>query len=224
MEVTDGVYALPQTNDLGGRETTINPAAVETPKGLLLIDTGFQGLLDRIEANLADAGFDWDDVTGVLLTHHDGDHAGEVAGIVERTDAVVYAHPNCAPYVDGREAPFKSPDGQRYPPADVDVEIVDGVSFRTAAGPMDVVFTPGHTPGHLSLHFPEAGLLISGDAVTAADGHVQGPNEQFTPEWERALDSAERLAGLEFDRTLCYHGGLVEEGADRIGEVVDSLR
>lgn len=224
MKLTDGVYAFPQTIDRDGTETTIYPAAVETPTGLLLIDTGFEGLTDQIESNLAESGFDWEDVAGVVVTHQDGDHAGSLATVVERTDAVVYAHERCAPFVDGREEPIKSPDGQRYPSASVDVELVDGVRFRTVAGPMDVVFTPGHTPGHVSLHLPGQGLLLAADALTAAESRLQGPSEQYTLAMDEALESAARLADLEIDQTLCYHGGFVEEGAARISDLVATLR
>lgn len=224
MELATGVYTFPQTIERDGVENTIHPAAVETPKGVVLLDTGYPGLTDQIEANLADAGHGWDDVRSVLITHQDGDHAGSLSEVVARTDAVVYAHPKAAPYVDGREHPIKAPEGERYPPTDVDVEVGDGVSFRTAAGPMDVVFTPGHAPGHLSFHFPEAGLLVAADAVVADEAGLGGPSEQYTLEMDEALDSAAALAELDFDRTLCYHGGLVEDGNDRLGEVVASLR
>ena len=224
MELTDGVYSFPQTIERDGVENTINPAAVETSKGVVLLDTGYPGLTDQIAANLDDMGAGWDDVSAVLITHQDGDHAGSLSEVVERTGAVVYAHPACAPYVDGREHPIKSPEGERYPPVDVDVEVVDGVSFRTAAGPMDVVFTPGHAPGHLSLHFPDAGLLIAADALTADEDGLAGPSEEYTLEMDEALDSASRFADLDVGQTLCYHGGFVEEGAARIEELVASLR
>lgn len=224
MELTPGVHAFPQTVQRNDTETTIHPAAVETPTGLVLVDTGFPGLTDQVAANLADAGFDWDDVTGVVLTHQDGDHAGSLATVVERTGAVVYAHERCAPYVDGRKTPLKSPEDERYPPADVDVELVDSVAFRTAAGPMEVVFTPGHAPGHVSLHFPDQRLLIAGDALTASEEQLQGPNEQYTLDLDEALDSARRLAEREIERTLCYHGGLVEEGSKRVAELADESR
>jgi glyoxylase-like metal-dependent hydrolase (beta-lactamase superfamily II) len=224
MQITEGVYAFPQTVDRDGVERTFYPSAVETPKGLLLVDVGLPGLTDQVEANLANAGFDWRDVRAVVLTHQDGDHAGGLAGVLEHTDATVYAHERCAPYVDGREHPIKSSAGERYPPADVDVELVDGVSFRTTAGPMDVVFTPGHAPGHVSLHLPDAGLLLAGDATVADEAGLAGPNEQYTPDMSEALDSLDRLAGLDFDRTLCHHGGLVEEGIDRLAELVGELR
>lgn len=224
MELPDGVHSFPQTLEQDGTEKTISPAAVETPKGVVLIDTGYPGLVDQTGDNLAAAGFDWDDVASVVLTHHDTDHAGSLSAIVDRTDGVVYAHERAAPFIDGREEPIKSPDGERYPAVDVDIELVDGVSFRTAAGPMDVVFTPGHAPGHVSLHFPEAGLLVAADALTSDGTTLQGPKEQYTPDMERALESAGSLAQLEFDRTLCYHGGFVAEGTDRVGELGGSLQ
>lgn len=221
MELTAGVYAFPQTIERG--ETTIYPAAVDTPTGLLLIDTGFPGLADQIEGNLTGAGFDWSDVRGVVLTHQDGDHAGSLATVRDRTDSVVYAHERCAPYVDGRKEPIKSPDGERYPPAPVDVELVDGVRFRTAAGPMEVVFTPGHAPGHVSLHFPEQALLVAGDALTADENGLQGPSERYTLQMGDALASARTLADRDVERTLCHHGGVVDDGASRIAALVDAL-
>lgn len=221
MELSAGVHTFPQTIERGDSKTTVYPAAVETPKGVLLIDTGFPGLTGQVESNLSDAGFDWDDVTGVVLTHQDGDHAGSLSSVVDRTDATVYAHERCAPYVDGREEPIKSPEGERYPPTGVDVELVDGVTFRTAAGPMEAVFTPGHAPGHVSLYFPEERLLLAADALTADEDGLQGPNEQYTLDIDEALDSLRTLAERDIDSTLCYHGGFVEEGTDRIAELAE---
>jgi glyoxylase-like metal-dependent hydrolase (beta-lactamase superfamily II) len=224
MELATEVYSLPQTVDRGDRRVTIHPAAVETPRGVVLVDVGFEGALDQFTDALADAGLALADVRAVLVTHQDGDHVGALREVVDRTGAVVYTHRECAPYVDGREHPIKAPEGERYPPVDVDVELVDGVRFRTAAGPMAVLFTPGHTPGHVSLHFPEAGLLLAADALTADDSGLAGPSEQFTPEMGRALDAAARLADHRIERVLCYHGGVVEADGDRVRAVVDDAR
>ncbi len=224
MELAPGVHAFPQTITRGGDEVTINPAAVETPTGVVLLDVGYPGLLDQVGDNLGVAGLDWDDVRAVLITHHDGDHAGALAEVVGRTDAVVYAHEACAPYVDGRQDTEKSPAGQRYDPATVDVELVDGVRFRTDAGPMDVVFTPGHTAGHVSLYFPDHGLLLAADALTADEDGLAGPSTEFTLAMDEALDSADRLAELDVEQILCYHGGPVDADSARIRDVVEDMR
>ena len=127
--------------------------------------------------------------------------------MVERTDAVVYTHERCAPYISGREHPIKSPEDARYEPVDVDVELVDGVSFRTDVGPMDVLFTPGH----ISSYFPNERLLITVDALTADDDGLKGPSNQYTLGMDQALDSASRFTNLSVDRILCFHGGSAEE-------------
>lgn len=223
MELAPGVYVFSQTIEQGDREVTIHPAAVETPKGVVLLDVGYPGQTEQVEGNLDQADLGWDDVEAVVLTHQDGDHAGALSEVVERTDAVVYVHERCAPYIDGREHPIKSPEDQRYEPVDVDVELVDGVSFRTDAGPMDVVFTPGHAPGHISLYFSDEQLLITADALTADEDGLAGPSEEYTLDMDQALDSADRLAELSVDRIHCFHGGFVEEGTNSIRETVDSL-
>lgn len=221
-ELTDGVYRFTETIETDEGERAFRPSAVETDRGLLLLDVGLPGQAEALGEEIAAAGFEWADVWAVLLTHHDGDHAGALASVREKTDAVVFAHEGCAPYVDGREEPIKG-DGDRYPPVPVDVELVGEERFRTAAGPMRVVYTPGHAPGHVSLYLPEARLLLAADALTAADGELRGPSERFTLDMAEAGQSVARLAALDVARVHCFHGGTVDAGDDRIAAIADSL-
>jgi glyoxylase-like metal-dependent hydrolase (beta-lactamase superfamily II) len=218
MEIAEHVYTLPVTLDLGGDERTFTPSAVDTEKGLILVDTTLPGETDALEGALEKHGFGWDDVRFILLTHHDGDHAGALATVQEQTDAPTVAHWAEASYVDGREFPIKSED-ERYPPARVDIEAIDGVGFTTRAGPVELVETFGHSPGHCSLHLPEQELLIAGDALTAADGELQGPAEQHTLDMEQAQKSVALLGELDVAHTICFHGGYVEAGSERIREI-----
>lgn len=224
MQIADGVYDLSITASFPDRDVTIHPAAVETDDGLLLVDTGFPDGTDDLAAALDEHGFALDDVEYVLVTHQDGDHAGALGEIREAADATSFAHPADTPVVEGERDPIKGEDDERYPPAPVDVRVVDGVAFRTRAGPARVVATPGHTPGHVSLHLPERELLISADAVTADEEGLAPPKEHFTPEMETAIDSVGTLADLDVTATLCYHGGYVEHGPDAIAELYQSLR
>lgn len=223
-ELADGVYAFPQTISRDGQEATFTPAAVETDRGLLLVDVGFPHAIDQLENHLAEVGHGLDDVWAVLLTHHDGDHAAGLSAVVERADPLVFAHPEATPYVDGRLDPIKGDDdGDRYPPVPVNVEVADGTTLRTAAGPMEVIHTPGHAPGHVSLYLPEARLLVAADALTAPEGELSGPSEEFTPDMPAAVESVGRLADEDVERTLCYHGGFVEQGTGAIARLWTEL-
>lgn len=222
MRLFDGVHVFPLTLELEDRELTFNPGAVETDRGLLLVDAGFPGSVDQFDDHLDQAGYEWADVWGVALTHQVADHAGGLADIVERADPVVFAHEQCAPFVDGREQPVKIPEEEgRYPAARVDVELVEGARFHTAAGPMDVVHTPGHAPGHVSYHFPEARFLISGDALHSPAGPLDGPRGPMDE--DEAVESIGTLADREVERTLSQHGGFVEHDPDRIAEIYETV-
>ena len=219
MSQDSTIYALPLSFERDDHELTINPVAVETTRGLVIADVGLPGGESQIAVHLDDMGYDWSDVWAIVLTHHDGDHVGALRAVRERTDAVVFAHRGEAPYVDGRNDPIKGGESVGVP---VDVELTDGTTFHTGAGPMEVVETPGHSPGHVSLYFPESGLLVSGDALTAEDG-LAGPKPEFTPEMDEATESVGRLAELDVDGVLCYHGGYVDADSEDVRSIYENL-
>ncbi|MFC7251958.1 MBL fold metallo-hydrolase [Halomicroarcula sp. GCM10025324] len=222
MELTDGVYGLPLDVSLGEREMTLNPVAVETPQGLLLLDAGLPDGVDDLSEALDAEGLALEDTWAVVVTHQDLDHAGCLAAVVERTDAVVFAHEADTPYLEGDKELVKSSDQRpmSIEPTTVDVQMTGGETFATAAGPMRVVYTPGHSPGHISLYVPEAELLISADALNVVDGALVGPREDATPDLETAWDSVETLADLDVGQTFCFHGGHADAGTHRIKELL----
>lgn len=224
MELADGVFDVPVTLETENGERAFHTSAVALPDGgVLLVDVGFPHTLDQLDDGLAEHGHGLEDVRYVLLTHQDGDHAGGLAALRERLDhpVTVFAHADDAPVVEGLEDPLKGDPAERYEPSAVDVTVVDGVEIRTAVGPLQVVATPGHTPGHVSLFLPDAGVLLAADATVAEDGELAGPNEAYTPDLERAYESLDRLADLAFTDVLCYHGGHVEAGPEDVAALVE---
>ena len=221
MSLPENVYTFPFDAQFGERTMTLHPSAIETENGLLLLDTGLPHKVENVISQMDDAGYGLDDIGMVLLTHQDGDHAGGAAEVAERADAPVFAHPDDAPAIEGAEDPIKGDPSDRYDPVPVDVQVVDGVEIRTAVGPLQIVATPGHTPGHISCHVPDAGVLLAADASVAEDGELVGPDERFTPDMDRALDSLDRLADLAFTDVLCFHGGHVEASPEDVAALVE---
>ncbi|WP_435358324.1 MBL fold metallo-hydrolase [Haloarchaeobius sp. DFWS5] len=214
--VPDSIHVLELTYSFDDHDVTLCPVAVETDHGLLLLDTGLPGSVDQLRDELAAVDFDLDDLSMVLLTHHDGDHVGSLAELEAETPVVVTTHEDEAPYVDGRRHPLKADeDEDRYPPVTVDVELTGGETFHTAAGPMWVVETPGHSPGHVSLYFPDERFLVAGDALTSDDG-FGGPKSHFTPDMATAIESVGTLAELAVETVHCFHGGTADVDSDDI--------
>ncbi|KAB1190592.1 MBL fold metallo-hydrolase [Haloferax sp. MBLA0076] len=223
MELTTGVYGLPLDVSLGDQKITLSPVAVETRHGVLLLDVGLPDGLDDLSAALAENGLEVGDTWAVVVTHHDFDHAGCLAAVVDHTDAVVFTHEDETPYLEGDMEPLKSGGGQsiRLEPTTVDVRLAGGETFATIAGPMNAIHTPGHTPGHTSYYFPEDRLLVAGDALNVVEGELVGPREDVTLDFEMAWESVEAIASLEIEHTFCFHGGYVEVGTERIDTLLD---
>jgi glyoxylase-like metal-dependent hydrolase (beta-lactamase superfamily II) len=70
---------------------------------------------------------------------------------------------------------------ERLEPVGVDEHLKGGERLDLAGG-TKVIFTPGHTPGHLSLYLERSKVLIAGDALRAQRGSLNGPNPAMTLE------------------------------------------
>lgn len=173
----------------------------------VVIDTGVQGSADDVGAVLSGAGLSWAAVGHVILTHKHPDHIGSLDAVLElATGATAYAG---------------AADIANIATVNDIVAVEDG----DRVADLTIVATPGHTPGHISIHDAAAGLLVAGDAINGAEsGSVAGPNPDFSEDMDAAIASVIRLAELPFDTVLFGHGDPVEGEADRqVAELAESL-
>jgi len=226
MRVANGVYVLPILRSPQEPESFLNlTLIVDEENGNTLVDAGLPDQVEAINAALVEAGIGVRDLRRIIFTHQDLDHVGSGAALVRQSGATVLAHPADAPHIDGSLRPLKpSPEMleqrpqmrealERLEPVGVDERVEDSALLDLAGG-TKVIFTPGHTPGHISLYLERSKVLIAGDTLTAERGYLNGPNQPMTPEMRRAIQSIRRLADLEIDTIVCYHGGVVADDAN----------
>jgi glyoxylase-like metal-dependent hydrolase (beta-lactamase superfamily II) len=205
--VVAGLHRLP----LGG----VNAYLLDTGS-ITVVDSGYPKRADRILTAVVSLRRTPADVGSILITHYHHDHAGSLAALRSATGGTVHVHPlDAGPIRQGTAPPRPHPNtlaatlarpfvrDHALEATVVDVELSDGQELPDAGG-LRVIHSPGHTPGHVSLLWPErGGVLIVGDA--AANVLRLGP--AFTDEDRvRAAASFRRLAQLEFEAAVFGHG------------------
>lgn len=221
MRLHDDLYVLPIARD--GQPAPLNLSLILDPvAGPALVDTGMPGMLPLIATALGEAGVEIQQLTRLILTHQDLDHVGSLGDLKAASGATVMAHHVEAPYIDGRTEPVKMPMLRSRPelaalleqlrPTSVERTLEDGERLDLAGG-VRVVFTPGHSPGHICLYLERSRTLIAGDALTAREGRLHGPNPPVTPDMAEAARSVQKLAALDVAAIVCYHGGVVQDDA-----------
>ncbi|MGW1627100.1 MBL fold metallo-hydrolase [Streptomyces sp. NPDC002172] len=215
-----------------------------------LVDTGYPGDRQGLLGSLAEVGSSPEAVAAVLITHAHNDHLGSAEYLRDAHGTPVYLHEAEVPHAR-REFLQQVSVGEVVKnawrpgvvPWLVHVLRVGGTeqhpvkapeAFPVADGPLDLpgrpvpVHTPGHTDGHTVYHLPEAGLVISGDALVS--GHrtsrIQGPQllpDMFHHERARAVASLDLIGALDGDALLPGHGplhrGPVRAAAERAREL-----
>jgi glyoxylase-like metal-dependent hydrolase (beta-lactamase superfamily II) len=100
-----------------------------------------------------------------------------------------------------------------YEPAQVEIPCHGGEMIDCCCG-IQVIATPGHSPGSVSFYSQERGLLFVGDALNGTGGFAL-PMRFGCASYREALRSVEQLCRLDFDICLLGHGEPVREDASK---------
>lgn len=89
----------------------------------------------------------------------------------------------------------------------VDLLVKDHDIFPWCGG-TEIISTPGHMPGHISLYLKETKTLIAGDAVAVENNQIEIANPNYILDMKEAKKSVEKLINYEIEKIICYHGGI----------------
>ncbi len=153
-------------------------------------------------------------VDAILITHTHFDHVGAVAPVAAATKAPVYCPEletkvlaNIMEYVPWPGfGPFES--------YDADHTVAGGETLQIGGLTVDVIFTPGHSPGHVTYALPDHEALFSGDVLFQGSvGRVDLPGG----DWPTLLASIDNLVSSYPAETTVYpgHMGITTLGRER---------
>jgi hydroxyacylglutathione hydrolase len=168
-----------------------------TPASIILIDAGVAGSEQQIFDQIRRTGRRPDDVSLLILTHAHPDHIGAAEAIREASGCSIAAHPADRRWIEDtnlqdRERPVPGFSRLVGGPVPVDRVLNDGDVIRFDSGSsLEVIYTPGHSPGSVSLLLRPDMVLFSGDAIP-----VPGDLPIYDDP-DASLDSIERLMTIE---------------------------
>jgi glyoxylase-like metal-dependent hydrolase (beta-lactamase superfamily II) len=225
------VIALKIDFEREGRARSIYPALLCDADERVLVDCGYPGFLPLLERASEKAGVPFEHVTGIVITHHDYDHYGALSEIAEKYPHVrVMSSEFDAPYIEGKIMSMRISRGlevfdsltdemkmeamkfrhalEAVKPSKIDATLRDGTVMPWCGG-TEILSTPGHMPGHISLYVRPLGTLIAGDALVASRRRAAPSIARYATDPEEAKNTSRRLLEMNASEIICYHGGVV---------------
>jgi glyoxylase-like metal-dependent hydrolase (beta-lactamase superfamily II) len=175
----------------------------------VIIDPGEEA--PRLLQAIDDAGVQLD---AILLTHTHFDHVGAVAPVARATGAPVYCPQLEVPVLQDVMAFVPWPGFGPFESWDPEHTVAGGETLELAGLTFDVVFTPGHSPGHVTYAVRGEGALFSGDVLFQGSvGRIDLPGG----DGPTLMRSIATLLDRFDDETVVYpgHMGVTTLGRER---------
>jgi glyoxylase-like metal-dependent hydrolase (beta-lactamase superfamily II) len=154
------------------------------------------------------------ELDGILLTHTHFDHIGAVAPVAEATGAEVWVPEAERQVLADINSYVPWPGFGPYQSWEAEHTLKGGERLELADFEIDVLFTPGHSPGHVSFSIADERALFSGDVLF--QGSV-GRTDLPGGDWATLLESIRLLVESLPPDTTVYpgHMGITSLGAER---------
>ena len=151
---------------------------------------------------------------GILLTHTHFDHVGAVAPVARATGAEVWVPKAEAFVLADINSYVPWPGFGPFDSWDAEHTLEGGEKLELAGFEIDVIFTPGHSPGHVTFSIPDEQAAFSGDVLF--QGSV-GRTDLPGGDWGTLLESIRSLTESLPAETTVYpgHMGITTLGAER---------
>jgi glyoxylase-like metal-dependent hydrolase (beta-lactamase superfamily II) len=153
-------------------------------------------------------------IEGILLTHTHFDHIGAVAPIAKATGAPVWCPEIETPVLADINSFVPWPGFGPFESYDADHTVTGGEKLELAGMEIDVISTPGHSPGHVTYSIPGESAIFSGDVLF--QGSV-GRTDLPGGDWQTLLESIRTLVESLPPGTIVYpgHMGVTTLGAEQ---------
>jgi len=184
-----------------------------------LIDAGYVGSRGRIERALATHGRSLAELARVICTHGHPDHAGGARELAERGIEILIHPADAEGMRTGLRTALRHPSRGRFfaamtPELATFTPILDGEVLPILGG-LEVIHTPGHTPGSICLYGARDRVLFVGDVLQRRRGRVSFASALYSDDYAAAKRSVKRLAALDVDVIVFSHFPVLRQGASQ---------
>lgn len=238
MIIDEGLYVL----ELGPIERRMHLTMICDDDNVVLVDAGLPSQIEDIRAETIKAGVEFERINKIIITHHDLDHIGSLASIINDSNnkIEVLSHSDEKPYIEGDKMPIKFtqerlnsiPEDRRNEMIEqirtlkrskVDRTINDEEELNYCGG-IKIIHTQGHTLGHICLYLEKYKTLVSGDALNVVNDELVGPKPEYTFNMDQAIESLKKLTKYNIEKVICYHGGVFTNNPnEKIAEIISSI-
>lgn len=174
-----------------------------------MIDSGYAGSRRRIEAAIGEHGRLIGDLARLICTHGHPDHAGGARELA-LAGVPVLMHPADAAglattWRDAFRHPTRGHVFAAMTPEPPEVVPIEDGDVLPVLGGLQVVHTPGHTPGSVCLYGPRDKVLFVGDSLQRRWGRVSFASTLYSDDAAMARRSVKRLASLDVNTIVFSH-------------------